>query len=153
MNFLEWSKSSVDYGQRLVNSALEGAREGEEDFLKEDSLSPLLTDVSATCAAAGLDWGLLRRIRWQRGPSGADRLRGPLLSACWVERSDLAPPWLGRTGEISASVASGAWKRIQQTRDERWFEKTSDRLRIEEKSGEEGATAFRVVQPGLTHKG
>ena len=30
MNFLEWSKSSVDYGQKLVHSALEGAHEGEE---------------------------------------------------------------------------------------------------------------------------
>jgi hypothetical protein len=44
MNFMEWSKSSIDYGQRLASSALQGAREGEEDFLKEESLSPLLTE-------------------------------------------------------------------------------------------------------------
>ena len=44
MNFLEWSKCSVDYGQKLVNSAIEGAREGEDEFLKDESLSPHLTE-------------------------------------------------------------------------------------------------------------
>ncbi len=42
MNLMEWSKSSVDYGHRLVSSALEGACEGEGEFLKDESLGPYL---------------------------------------------------------------------------------------------------------------
>src|SRR5579864_5544024 len=44
MNFLEWSKSSVDYGQKLVNSALEGAHEAEDEFLKEESFTSGLSE-------------------------------------------------------------------------------------------------------------
>ena len=40
MNVMEWSKSNVDYGRKLVDSALEGARTGESEFLKEESLTP-----------------------------------------------------------------------------------------------------------------
>lgn len=38
MNILEWSKSKVDYGRKLVDSAVEGARRGEDEFLKDESL-------------------------------------------------------------------------------------------------------------------
>jgi hypothetical protein len=59
MNFLEWSKSSVDYGQRLVNSALEGAHEGEDEFLKDESLAPYLSESARHAfapAVAGAFW-------------------------------------------------------------------------------------------------
>src|SRR6516225_9582828 len=42
MNFLEWSKSNVDYGRKLMDSAVEGAREGESEFLREEPLGPYL---------------------------------------------------------------------------------------------------------------
>ena len=42
MSFLEWSKSSVDYSRKLVDSAVEGARIGEDEFLKEEALAPYL---------------------------------------------------------------------------------------------------------------
>jgi hypothetical protein len=122
MNFMEWSKSSVDYGQRLVNSALRGAREGEEDFLKEESLSPVIAEsarhallpalVGAYLGAFGGSLGSRRRQ-----PSRAVAL-GLLGGAIGF---GAALVWKNR--EMSASVASSAWKRMQQTRDEHWFEK------------------------------
>lgn len=42
MSFLEWSRSSVDYGRRLVDSVVEGARTGEDEFLKKEALAPHL---------------------------------------------------------------------------------------------------------------
>ena len=62
MNFLEWSKSSVDYGQKLVNSALLGAHEAEDEFLKEESLAPDLgesTRHALTPAVVGAFLGAL----------------------------------------------------------------------------------------------
>ena len=52
MNFLEWSKSSVDYGQKLVHSALDGAHEGEDKFLKEELLSSLFERIRSACVGA-----------------------------------------------------------------------------------------------------
>ena len=44
MNLTDWSRTSLDYGRKLVNSGLEGAREGEEEFLHGDRLTPFLND-------------------------------------------------------------------------------------------------------------
>jgi hypothetical protein len=122
MNFLEWSKSSVDYGQRLVNSALEGAREGEEDFLKEESLSPVLADSARQALLPALIGAYLGAF----GGSVASGRRSTsravafgLLGGAIGFGAGLA--WKNR--EMGASVASSAWKKIQETRDERWFEK------------------------------
>ena len=46
MNFVEWSQSSVDYGRKLVSSAVEGARTGEDEFLKEEPLVPYLEEAA-----------------------------------------------------------------------------------------------------------
>jgi hypothetical protein len=122
MNFMEWSKSSVDYGQRLVNSALEGAREGEEEFLKEEPLSPVLADSARHALLPALIGAYLGAF----GGSVASGRRSTsravafgLLGGAIGFGAGLA--WESR--EIGASVASNAWKKVKQTRDEHWFEK------------------------------
>jgi hypothetical protein len=95
MNFLEWSKSSVDYGQKLVNSALEGAHEAEDEFLKEESLASDLSESARHAFAPAMVGGAIG--------FGAGMM--------WENR------------DFAASVASGAWKKINETRDEHWFEK------------------------------
>jgi hypothetical protein len=122
MNFLEWSKSSVDYGQKLVNSALEGAHEAEDEFLKEESLASDICEsawhalapamVGAFLGALG---GSLRNGR--RPPTRAVAF-GLLGGAIGFGAGMM---WENR--EFAASVASGAWKKINETRDEHWFEK------------------------------
>lgn len=122
MNFIEWSKSSVDYGQRLVDSAIEGAREGEDEFLKEEPLAPYLSEsarhalgpavVGAFLGALGGNFGNGRR---STGRAVAYGLLGGAIGfgagLIWENR------------QFSASVASSAWKSINRTRDEHWFEK------------------------------
>ena len=122
MNFMEWSKSSVDYGQRLVNSALEGARRGEEEFLKEESLSPVLTDSARHALVPALIGAYLGAFGGSLGSgrrSPARAVAFGLLGGAIGFGAGLA--WENR--EISASVASSAWKKVKQTRDEHWFEK------------------------------
>ncbi len=121
MTFVEWSKSSVDYGQRLVNSALEGAREGEEDFLKEESLSPVLAESARHAllpafigAYLGVFGGSLGGGRRSTSRAVAFGLLGGAIGF------GAALAWHNR--EIGASVASSAWKKVKQTRDEHWFE-------------------------------
>ena len=122
MNFLEWSKSSVDYGERLVNSALEGAHEAEEEFLKDESLTPYLSESvrhAFAPAVAGAFLGVLGGTIGNRRRSPARVLVFSLLGG--VIGFGAGVIWENR--QLTASVASGAWKKISQTRDEHWLEK------------------------------
>ena len=122
MNFLEWSKSSVDYGQRLMNSALEGAHEGEGEFLKEEQLAPYLSESARYAlgpAMVGAFLGALGGALGNRRRSSARTLAFGLLGGAIGFGAGVI--WENR--QFTTSVASGAWKKINQTRDEHWFEK------------------------------
>ena len=122
MNFLEWSKSSVDYGQKLVNSALVGAHEGEDEFLKEELLAPDLSESTRHAlapAVVGAFLGALGGSLGNRRRSSTRALAFGLLGGAIGFGAGVI--WENR--QFTASVASGAWKKINQTRDEHWFEK------------------------------
>src|ERR1700675_5014038 len=122
MNFVEWSKSSVDYGQRLVNSALEGAHEGEDEFLKDESLAPYLSESVRHAFALAVVGALLGAL----GGSMGTRRRSPAKTLAFGVLGGAIGFGAGviwENREFTASVASGAWKKISQTRDEHWLEK------------------------------
>ena len=122
MNFVEWSKSSVDYGQRLVNSALEGAHEGEDEFLKDESLAPYLSESVRHAFAPAVVGALLGAL----GGSMGTRRRSPAKTLAFGVLGGAIGFGAGviwENREFTASVASGAWKKISQTRDEHWLEK------------------------------
>jgi hypothetical protein len=122
MNFLEWSKSSVDYGQKLVNSAFEGAHEAEGEFLKEESLASDLSESARHAFAPAMVGAFLGALGGTLGngrrPSTRTLAFGLLGGAIGFGAGMM---WENR--EFAASVASGAWKKINETRDEHWFEK------------------------------
>ncbi len=121
MTFTEWSKSNVDYGRKLVSSAVEGARTGESEFLHEEPLAPYLGDSARQAvrpailgACLGALGGYLANGRSPRKALACGLAGGVLgfgAGMIWDSR------------HFTASVASGAWKNIGKTRDERWFEK------------------------------
>jgi hypothetical protein len=122
MNFLEWSKSNVDYGQKLVNSALEGAHEAEDEFLKEESLASDLSESARHALAPAMVGALLGALGGNLGNgrrSSCRTLAFGLLGGAIGFGAGMM--WENR--EFAASVASGAWKEISKTRDEHWFEK------------------------------
>jgi hypothetical protein len=122
MSFLEWSKSRVDYGRRLVDSAVEGARTGEDEFLKEEALAPHF-ERSARQALApaviGAYVGLLSASLRSRHRSATRALAYGFLGGAIGFGAGVI--WENR--QLTASVASGAWKHITTTRDQHWFEK------------------------------
>ena len=122
MNFVEWSQSSVDYGRKLVDSAVEGARAGEDDFLKEEPLAPFLSESARQAmipavlgACLGALGGYLSRGRRSTTKTVACGLLGGAMGF------GVGMIWEGR--QLAESVTSGAWKSIRKTRDEHWFEK------------------------------
>ena len=122
MNFLEWSQSSVDYGRKLVDSAVAGARDGENEFLKEDVLAPYMSEAARQAIAPAVVGACLGAVSGYLGGGQRSKGRGfafGLLGA--VIGFGTGMIWDSR--EFTASVASGAWKGIRKTRDEHWFEK------------------------------
>jgi hypothetical protein len=121
MNMLGWSKSELDYGRKLVDSAVEGARHGESEFLKDESLGCHLERsasraVAPTMVGACLGWfgGYLESGRSRRRALACALLGGAIGFGAGVV-------WQNR--KLTTSVALGAWKSINKTRDAHWFEK------------------------------
>lgn len=121
MNFLEWSKSNVDYGRKLMDSVVEGARAGEDEFLKDEPLAVHLEKSAVHAmvpAVAGACLGLLGGYLLNRPRSSRTAAFGFLGGAIGFGAGVL---WENR--KLTTSIASEAWKCVNKTRDERWFEK------------------------------
>jgi hypothetical protein len=121
MNIVEWSKSEVDYGRKLVDSAVEGARRSEGEFLKDESLRrhlerSALHAIGPTALGACLGWyGAYLDDRRSRGKALVCAFLGGALG--------FGAGLLWENRKLTASVANGAWKSITKTRDAHWFEK------------------------------
>ena len=122
MDVMEWSRSNVDYGRKLVDSALEGARAGEGEFLKEESLGSFLGESarqSLVPAAIGACLGALGGYLATGRRSRTRALVCALLGGAVVFGAGVI--WKSR--QLTATVASNSWKSVSKTRDEHWFEK------------------------------
>lgn len=117
-----WFQSNVDYGRKLVESGLQGASTGCQEFLDNRSLKPFLAESSARAlpvAGVGACVGAIAALL-ARDDRRATRTIGlGLLGA--IVGFTTALFWNARPLVISA--AKGAQKDLNTTRDERWFEK------------------------------
>ena len=122
MDLGKWVKSNVDYGRRLVDSGIDGARTGQEEFLDGKPLTPFLGESVKSAlvpAAIGVCVGVLAGYPiWKKKSTGVTVAYGLLGGAIGLT-TGLA--WKSR--HLSASVAGGAMKNIGKVRDEQWLSK------------------------------
>jgi len=122
MTLTQWTESSVGYGRKLVDSAVDGAREAEGEFVKTKPLAPFMEENVRHAVAPALVGACLGALGgfFARGQHSRTRavVRG-LLGAAFGFGAGMA--WESRT--LTGSVASGALKGVRKTRDEHWFEK------------------------------
>ena len=121
MNVMAWSKSTVDYGRKLVDSAVDGVRTGEDEFLVDGRLTPYLTKgasrslvPAAIGAILGTYCGALRHER----RSTARILTGCILGGLLGFSAGMV--W--ETRYLTESIGTNVRKRVQSARDEHWFE-------------------------------
>ncbi|MGD0215168.1 MAG: hypothetical protein ABSB87_18220 [Terriglobales bacterium] len=122
MDLRQWSKSSADYGRRLLDSGIEGARSGRESFLNGESLAPFLSESvrsAVTPAVVGACLGVLGSYPGCRQKSATRALAFGLLGG--VIGLSLGLAWESR--RLTASAAGGALRNIGRVRDERWLTK------------------------------
>lgn len=124
MSLGSWSRSSADYGRKMLHSGLDGARSGREAFLNGRPLTPFLSESIRNAwkpAAIGACLGALgsypnhRHDQYSIGRVFAYGFLGGAIgfgaAIAWESR------WL------TASVAAGALKNMEKVLDEHWLEK------------------------------
>jgi hypothetical protein len=117
-----WSKSEFEYGRKVLHSALEGARCGEEAFLKGTLLTPFLSEEirnALTPAAVGACIGLLGSCRGNHRSSIGRTLAFGLVG--WAIGLGAGVAW--KTRGLTECVASNAFRNIGKLRDEHWLER------------------------------
>ena len=122
MNVMEWSKSNVDYGRKLVDSALEGARAGEGEFLKEKTLASFLGESARQALAPAAIGACLGALGGYLATGRRSKTRAvvcALLGGAVAFGASVT--WQSR--QLTASVASKSWNSVGKIRDERWLEK------------------------------
>jgi hypothetical protein len=122
MRLGEWSKANADYGRKLFNSGLEGARSGREAFLHGGSLAPFLGESARSAlkpAAFGVCVGVLSSCPEDGHKSVGRAIARGFLGG--VVGFGLGLAWLNRG--LAVSVASAAFGSIEKVRDEHWLEK------------------------------
>lgn len=118
----DWSRSSLDYGKKLVNSGLEGAKNGEEEFLHGDELTPYLGHSACKAiapAVIGASIGALSGYYGDRRHSALRAFGFGLLGGLLGFAANLA--WDNR--RFAKCIFSDAVKNINKVRDEHWLEK------------------------------
>ncbi len=122
MNVEEWSKSNVDYARKLVDSALEGARTGEGEFLKEESLTSFLHESARHALAPAAVGACLGALGGYLGTGRRSRIR---IMVCGLlgGAAGFGAGLVWESRHFTATVASNSWKSISKARDEHWFEK------------------------------
>jgi len=122
MDVKEWSRASVGYGRKLMESAVEGARTGESEFVKEEPLVPYFTESARQAlvpAAIGAFLGAVGGYLGSGQRSAPKALAGGIVGG--AIGFGVGMIWESR--KFTASVASSTWKSISKTRDERWLER------------------------------
>jgi len=118
----KWSKSNADYGRRLLDSGIEGARSGREAFLAGESLAPFLNETMRSAvrpAVLGACVGILTSGPRSRQKSATRTLAFGLLGGALG--LSIAFAWESR--RLTASAAGGALRSMGRVRDERWLAK------------------------------
>jgi len=122
MGLGKWSKSEVEYGRKVLDSGLEGARSGREEFLLGKPLKPFLEESvrkSWKVALAGAVLGALCASRENRNRSIGRTLAFGFLGGAIGFATGVA--WESR--RLTESAAGAALRNIHKVRDEHWAEK------------------------------
>ena len=119
MRIAEWSRTNADYGRKLFNSGLEGARSGREAFLHGGSFAPFLGESVRRAlkpAALGVCLGLFFPREHRKFSRGfvCGIVGGTIGFALGVG-------W--QTRRLAATMTSAALGSMEKVRDEHWLEK------------------------------
>jgi len=116
-----WLKSNVKYTRKLVHSAAEGARSGEGAFLQGEPLAPHMSQWARSALSPALLGAFLGALSaWSSTRRKPIRTVAHGVLGCAL---GFGAGFTWKSRRLGASMASSAWKKIGNTRDEHWLEK------------------------------
>ena len=121
MNLRRWSQSEVEYGRKVLDSGLAGARSGRETFLKGRPLTPFLNETvrnASLPAAVGAFVGVLASQPRDRR-SACKAVAFGFLG--WTIGLGLGIAWQSRG--LTTCVTNSALQSIGRARDEHWLQR------------------------------
>ncbi len=121
MDLREWSTDNAGYGRRLLDSGIQGARSGQQTFLKGERLTPFLGESARHAlkhGAMGVVIGVLAGY-----PSRQKSLPRALTYGLLGGAIGLCAGLVWESRSLTASMAGSALKNIGKVRDERWLAK------------------------------
>lgn len=121
MELRNWSKSEFEYGRRILNSALDGARGGREEFLNGSSLTPFLREGIRSALKPAVVGACIAVLG---SPGDRHRSIGRTLAfgfAGWAIGLGTGVAW--ETRGLTARVTSSVLRNIGRMRDEHWLER------------------------------
>lgn len=121
MGLHSWSKSEVEYGRKILNSGLEGARSGREAFLHGRPLTPFFGESVRKALAPAVVGACLGVVgcSGNRHRSTGRALAFGLLGS--VVGFGAGMIWASRP--LTTSVVSSALRKMSRVRDEHWLER------------------------------
>lgn len=121
MNAKAWSKSKVEYGRKLVDSAVDGIRTGEDEFLVDGRLAPYLAKGAARSLAPAAIGAILGA--YCGGLRRENRSAARILTGCILGGLvGFGAGMLWETRYLTESIGANVRKRVQSVRDEHWLE-------------------------------
>ena len=122
MGLRTWSRSEVEYGRKVLNSGLEGARSARKAFFEGRPFSPSLDKSVRNAlkpAAIGASIGMLGGCPGNQHRSIARVLAFGLLGGAIGLGAGIV--WQNR--RLAASVARGVFRNMDRVCNEHWLEK------------------------------
>ena len=122
MDLRRWLKANAEYGRRLLDSGIEGARSGQKAFLQGESLTTFLSEavqIAFKPAVLGACIGVLGSFLGYRQKSIIWALVFGLLGGA----IGLGAGVVWKSHRLTASLAGGALKKMGRVRDEHWLTK------------------------------
>jgi hypothetical protein len=121
MTVAEWSRSTVDYGRKLMESTVSGVRVAEDQFREGGHLAPYFERCarrSTTPATLGVVLGACAGYYSGRSRRVARIVAGGILGGL----AGFGIGMLWETRQLSQTVGSSVKKNVRQVRDEHWLE-------------------------------
>ena len=124
MSLGSWSRSSVGYGRKMLNSGLDGARSGREAFLNGRPLTPFLSESIRSAvkpAVIGACIGALGSYPNHRHHQFS--IGRVFLYSCLGGAIGFGTAFAWESRRLTAKVAAGALENMEKVLDEHWLEK------------------------------
>jgi len=122
MHVAEWSKSEVEYGKKILDSGLDGARDGRDAFLNGRPLAAFINhsfSKALTPAAIGVCMGMVLSFSRKDRPS----LRHTLMLGALGGFVGFAAGLTWNSRQLAARAVQKAFENVDKVRDEHWLEK------------------------------